>query len=69
MIRRTEELDALDREYVRVYIGPLDYRSTLSRFAQWWRYARKLNPGFTDAWIDDVQADIELARVLNARPD
>ena len=69
MIHRTEELDALDRRYVRTYVAPLDYRSALARFARLWAYARKLHPGFTDTWVADVQADIELARVLNGRPD
>lgn len=69
MIHPNHELDALHRSHVRTYVAPLDYRSALVRFVRLWAYARKVRPDFTEDWVTDVQADIELARVLNDRSD
>jgi hypothetical protein len=40
----------------------------LRRFTALWVYARKIRPDFPTFELKDLEADVELARVLNARP-
>jgi hypothetical protein len=62
------ELTELEQRHAREVSGRLTYREALSRFTALWVYARRVNPDFPAAWQDDIAADIELARVLNAHP-
>lgn len=66
MIRRSEKLEALERWYTREYLSRLTYHEALGLFAAMWREARAVNPNFPGDWRDDIAADVELARVVNA---
>jgi hypothetical protein len=65
MIRNSETLERFERDYVRRRYANMTYAEALQIFAALWQHARALNPGFPDNWREDVEADIELARVLN----
>jgi hypothetical protein len=68
MLVRTRELDELDRAFARTHTARLDYETALRRFTALWVYARKIRPDFPTFELKDLEADVELARVLNARP-
>lgn len=61
------EVDAIERDYARGR-GALTYPEALAVFASLWRHARALNPEFPGTWETDIEADLELARVLNGLP-
>ena len=44
------------------------YYQALDIFLALWDEARLLNPHIGADWREDVQCDIEVARILNARP-
>jgi hypothetical protein len=62
------EVAELERRYLREVTGGLTYREALARFAALWEQARRLNPDFPSRWEEDVEPDLELARVLNGLP-
>jgi hypothetical protein len=64
--RSSEQLEDFDRWYAATKLSGLSYRDALAIFAAMWRHAALLNEDFPAPWEDDIQADIELARVLNA---
>jgi hypothetical protein len=66
LIRSSEQLEDFDRWYAATKLSGLSYRDALAIFAAMWRHAALLNEDFPGPWEDDIQADIELARVLNA---
>jgi hypothetical protein len=68
MLRRTEELDEFERRYARDVLGRLTYAEALSHMAALWAEAKHLDPDFPAAWLHDLDADLELARVLNGLP-
>ncbi|MBI4545883.1 MAG: hypothetical protein HY703_11855 [Gemmatimonadetes bacterium] len=68
MLRHTEELADVDRRYARQVLAGLDYRAALAHFTALWMEARRLNPEFPTAWLRALDADLELARVLNGLP-
>jgi hypothetical protein len=69
MIRRTRQLREFERWYASTHVASRSYQDSLSVFAGLWRHARHVNPYFVADWQHDVQADIELARVLNGLPN
>ena len=44
------------------------YADALARFTALWVYAREINPSMGADWMDDIQADIAVARALNGLP-
>lgn len=65
MLHPTKELAALDRRHAEKVLGRLTYGEALAQFTALWEHARKLNADFPAAWHGDIDADLELARVLN----
>lgn len=65
MIRSSKRLEEFEREYAATHRVHLSYHHALGIFTALWRHARQINPGFPGPWEDDIEADIELARVLN----
>lgn len=69
VIRSTARLREFERWYTRTHVAPLSYAEALRTFGAMWRHAQALDPTFpTEDWRADVEADIELARVLNGLP-
>jgi hypothetical protein len=68
MIGDAQRLADFERWYARSRVDRLTYEDALAIFVGLWRHARLLNPDFPGNWREDIEADIELARVLNARP-
>jgi hypothetical protein len=62
------EIEALERRYTRDVIGAMSYREALALFTAMWVHACKLNPDFPGRWQEDIEPDLELARVLNGLP-
>jgi hypothetical protein len=69
MIRPTERLHAFEHWYAQTHLAPLSYEEALEIFAALWRHAREVNPDFPGDWRSDIEADIRLARALNALPE
>lgn len=63
MIRRHPLLDAFEEEQRR---RPVDYRRNVRIYEGLWREARALGL-FSKATLDDIEIDIEYARVINGR--
>jgi hypothetical protein len=68
MIRSTDRLREIDRHHTSTVVARRTYAEALAIFSGMWAHARQLNPTFPDDWAHDVEADIELARVLNGLP-
>lgn len=68
LIRSSERLRDFERSYAAADQSQRSYRDALDIFAALWRYARQMNPTFPGGWEQDVEPDIELARVLNGLP-
>lgn len=68
MIRSTDRLRELDRRYASTVVAQRTYEEALAIFSGLWVHARRLNPTIADDWAHDIEADIELARVLNGLP-
>ncbi|MGH9337804.1 MAG: hypothetical protein ACRD21_28970 [Vicinamibacteria bacterium] len=68
MIRRTEELEAFERRYIREEISKLSYRAALALFEALWMEASALNPDFPGDWRSDIEADLAIARAVNGLP-
>ncbi|HEX9727892.1 MAG TPA: hypothetical protein VGA37_05265 [Gemmatimonadales bacterium] len=67
MVRSTAELDRLEATLARE-AESLDYGEALRRYAALWAYARALRPSIGDDWLDDLEPDLAVARVLNGLP-
>lgn len=65
----SDEVAALERRYLREVTGRMSHREALRVFAALWDQAIRMNPNFPGPWEDDIEADLELARVLNGLPD
>ena len=65
MIHESQRLRALERQYTANVLAARSYEEALAVFAALWRHARRIRPDFPGDWREDVQADIEMARVLN----
>ncbi len=68
VIKSSERLEEFERQYIAMRTARLSYMEALALFAGSWRHALALNPRLGEDWLEDVQADIELARVLNGIP-
>jgi hypothetical protein len=70
MIRRTQELDAIERRYLREQVAELTYGEALAVFAALWREAQALNPDYPyDCdWRVDIEPDLAIARAINGLP-
>jgi len=68
MIQSGERLRRFERWYTATHVAPRSYAGSLAIFTALWRHARQLSPGFPSDWREDVEADVELARVLNGLP-
>lgn len=68
MIRHTEKLAQFERWYSATHLASRSFDEALVIFAALWDEARQLRPEMPTDWREDVQADIELARVLNGIP-
>jgi hypothetical protein len=66
LIGSTKRLEEFERWHASAELARLTYADALAIFTGLWRHARQLNEAFPGPWEDDIQADIELARVLNA---
>ena len=58
----------MEREYTKRYVARRSYHEALTIYTALWRHARLLNRDFPADWRHDVEADIELARVLHGLP-
>ena len=65
MIRATDRLESFERRYAAQRARSHGYREALAMFRALWSEAAALNPDFPSDWRKDVEADVELARVLN----
>jgi hypothetical protein len=68
VIGSVERLEDFERWYASTHLSRRSYLEALAVFAGLWRHARLLNPDFPGDWEADIEADIELARVLNGLP-
>jgi hypothetical protein len=68
LIGSSERLQEFERWYASTVLARRSYDDALAVFAALWRYARQIDPVFPRDWEVDVEADIELARVLNGLP-
>lgn len=68
MIRATERLDSFERRYAIEQARTRGFREALAVYEALWKEAVSLNRGFPGAWQDDIDADVELGRVLNGLP-
>ena len=66
MIRRTPELERLERRMAREHALP--YERALELFEALWREAQELDPEFPRADDTDLTADFAVARALNGLP-
>ena len=65
MIRATERLEAFERQHAIERAEATGYQEALAIFRALWAEAVALNEDFPGDWRNDVEADVELARVLN----
>lgn len=65
VIHSTQRLQQFERWYTTTRVAPRSYAEALVVFTALWQHARQVSPEFPTDWREDVQADIELARVLN----
>lgn len=68
MLRSPDDLAAVDRRYAREILAQATYQEALAHFRALWEHALKLNPAFPASGVEDLDADIELARVLKGLP-
>jgi hypothetical protein len=65
VIRHTEKLAQFERWYSATHVASRSFDDALAIFAALWDEACQLAPQMPTDWREDIQADIELARVLN----
>jgi hypothetical protein len=68
MLNPTPALAALDAADAAAVTYARTWHEALDIVLQLWEEARALNPDLGADWEHDVQADIRMARTLNARP-
>ena len=68
MLKRTKELEDLDRRWERHLYGELSLHQALGRFAALWQLARVLHPEPSLDWPSDLGADLAIARAVNGLP-
>jgi hypothetical protein len=69
VIRATQRLDSFERRYAIEQAKTRSFREALAVYAALWKEAASLSPGFPGTWQDDIDADLELGRVLNGLPE
>lgn len=65
MMRRSPELDELEKRYQREFLRELTYHEALARFAALWAEARELGALGREGWERDLEPDLAIARTLN----
>ncbi len=68
MINESQRLREIEQRYASTVLAGRSYEEALAVFTALWRHARRIQPEFPGDWREDVQADIEMARVLNGLP-
>lgn len=68
MLRHTPSLEAVDAADERATVHRRTWHEALDVMLALWDEARALNPSLGEDWRADIEADIEIARALNARP-
>ena len=68
MIKRPDQLAAIERQYSRERLASLTYADGPRIFTALWREAVTLNPMLGEAWQDDLVPDLAVARALNGLP-
>jgi hypothetical protein len=69
MIVPTEALARLEQRYATEAYATWTYVDALAWLTALWSHAQRLNPDFGRDWLDAVEADRVLARVLNGVPE
>lgn len=68
MLNPTPLWREFERRDAREAYASLTYEQALRRFEAMWAHARALRPDLGEDWLDDVQADIAVARAVNGLP-
>lgn len=68
MIASHRALEEFEAQQGREAHAGSSYADALARFTALWVYAREINPSMGADWMDDIQADIAVARALNGLP-
>lgn len=68
MLRSSDRIRKIEATWSRSVYSSMDYPEALTRFTALWNQARLLNPGMGQSWEEDIEADINLARILNGLP-
>ena len=66
--RARDALAALDASDAAAVIHARTWHEALDIVLQLWEEARLLNPDIGATWAQDIEADLTVARTLNARP-
>ena len=69
MIRATDRLDSFERQYAIQQARARSFREALAIYEALWKEAVSLNRRFPGEWQDDIDADLELSRVLIGLPE
>lgn len=65
LINASRRLRELERRFAATVVDARSYEEALAIFTALWQHARHIQPAFPGDWREDVQTDIEMARVLN----
>ncbi len=65
MMKAPEKVREMEAAYNITLYRDMDYEDALERFEALWLEALSLNPRLGLLWEEDVESDIELARILN----
>lgn len=68
MLKRTKDLEDLDRRWEQHAYGELSFHHALGRFAALWQQARVLHAEPGRDWQSDLEADLAIARAVNDLP-
>jgi hypothetical protein len=69
MIAFNDRLAAFELQHRQEAYASFTYADSLARFTALWQQAQRLNPDLGADWLDDLEPDLALARVLNGLPD
>jgi hypothetical protein len=69
MIAFNDRLAAFELQYRQEAYASWTYADGLALFTALWRQARRLNPDLGIDWLDDLESDLAIARVLNGHLD
>lgn len=69
MIHATDRLESFERHYAIEQARGRGFREALAVYEALWKEATSISPGFPARWQDDLEADLELGRVLNGLPE